>query len=545
MKFKLLGYRPETIIPERFQEGASCKQVETRSLFNKFKRRYIHVPHSQGPATRNAGRSLSTISAMAVSGLMATGISTSAMANGFDTNVAGLLNDHIRLGTGYNRDTNEFINVQTVDGRVDETLGNTVADTDLTIDGSYDEALSILNGKVDLDVTFPVVRVQAGADLAKEMTATEFSNTYTFQAWLTPKKRTLQPRDANVGYTVTSAGNTLATQYQSQLMALAGDSYISEIEYGAQLLVNMRVEYLSEQHKTDIGGYIGVDYGKGNIGVNVDGQLRYIDEDLKKSVRISVRAVQKGGDPKQLLNIIPSNIISCSLDNYEPCFDLFVDAVNYAKNDFSNQFNSLSDYNVVRYSATPYSVSSLDVRRLDPATEEPSFSYTVKVRQLEDAFKEAIRHENRARSVLAKYSSWMTEAQRTAAEQVKAGAYNNAWIYNEYALMCRNNPYGSACKDNWDDYVAQCGTANYPACLETYSVSDLNIEQGNLTQYFECERARESTANFGVETNETSLGLREMSLAPVLVDPNDPAVGALAWVPCKHALPSYGTAFEQ
>jgi hypothetical protein len=461
------------------------------------------------------------------------------------TNIPGLLNDHIRLGTGYNRDTNEFINVQTVDGYVEESLGNTVAEGGLTIDGSYEDALSILNGKVDIDATFPVVRIEAGADLAKEMTSTEFSNTYTFQAWMTPKKRVLKPHDNNVGYTVTSAGNTLANQYQGNLMAVAGDSYISEIEYGAQLLVNMRVEYLSEQHKLDIGGYIGVDYAKGNVGVSVDGQLRYIDEDLKKSVRISVRAVQKGGDPKQLLNIIPANIITCSLDNYEPCFELFVEAVNYANNDFSAQFNNLSDYNVVRYTANPYATSSLDVRRLDPADQPITFGTTYQTLWLESAFKTAISHEGRARSVLAKYSSWMDNTQRNAAEQVKKASYDSAWIYNEYALMCRDNPYGSACKDNWDDYVANCGTADFAPCLETYSVGDLNVEAGSLTPFFKCERAREATANFGVEDESTSIGLRELSLAPVFVDPADPASGLMVWIPCKQALPSYGSAFPE
>jgi hypothetical protein len=474
----------------------------------------------------------------------ATQISNLAATSGA-TDLPGLMNDHIRLGTGYNRDTNEFLNVQTVDGLISTEFGAVFAETDLAIDASYEKALSIINGKVDISVAFPVVRVEAGADLAKEMTSTEFSNTYTFQAWTTPKKRTLVPHDENVGYTVTSAGNTLANQYQGSLMSVAGDSYISEIEYGAQLLVNLRVEYLSEQHKSDIGGYIGVDYAKGNVGVSVDGQLRYIDEDLKKSVRISVRAVQQGGDPKQLLNIIPTNIITCSLDNYEPCFDLFVDAVNYGENDFSTQFNSLSDYNVVRYTATPYAISSEDVKRLDSADQEVSLATTFRTLWLENAFKTAIGHENRARSALAKYSSWMSDTQRLAAEQVRRAAYDSAWIYNEYALQCRDNPYGSSCKDNWDDYIAQCGTGEFAPCLEVYSVSDLNVEAGTLTPFFKCERAREATANFGAEDNATSLGFRELSLAPVFVDPDDPVSGVLVWTPCNQALPSYGSAFPE
>lgn len=469
---------------------------------------------------------------------------TITRSSSFTEVVPGLINDHIRLGTAYNSDTKEFLNVQTVDGVVDTSFGDTNVSTSLIIDGTYNDTLNTLNGKVDVDVSFPVIRVGAGGHLAKEMSSTEFSNSYTFQAYLKPKKRTLKENDPNVGYTLTSAGNTIANQYQGQLMNLAGDSYISEIEYGAQLLVNLHVEYLSEQHKSDIGGYLGVDYGAGNIGISVKGELQYIDEDLKKSVRITVRALQQGGDPKQLLNIIPNNIITCSLDNYKPCTDLFDQAVAYAQSDFGSQFNSLSDYNVVRYTATKYGASSLDVRRLDSGDQEIRFETTYRTLWLEDQFKKAIAHENRARSVLAKYSSWMSDAQRTQAEAVKQKAYDNAWIYNQYALLCRDNPYGTACANNWNDYLANCGTGDYLPCQATYSLSDLNIEAGALTPYFKCETAREASSNFGVEDEATSLGLRNMSLAPAFVDASDPAAGATAWIPCKFALPTYGSSFE-
>ncbi|ASD69799.1 hypothetical protein [Pseudoalteromonas piscicida] len=463
--------------------------------------------------------------------------------NTFQSEIPGLMNDHIVLGTAYNSDQKRFLNVQTVAGETVETLGNTRVQFELVNNGSYDEVLRQLNGNVDVDVGFPVIRVKAGGHLAKEMSSTEFSNTYTFQASLTPKKRVLMPADANIGYTLTPSGNTLANEYQSKLMSMAGDGFISEIEYGAQLLINMKIEYLSEQHKSEIGGYLGVSYGAGNIGISVDGKLNYIDEDLKKSVRITVRALQKGGDPKQLLSIIPNNIITCSLDNYEPCFTLFEQAVNYAKNDFGNQFNALSDYNVVRYKATPYEISSQDVRRLDSGNKDIRFETTYRTLWLEDQFKKSVNHEHRARGVLAQYASWMTDVQRQKAEGVQEAAYNNAWIYEQYARVCRDNPYGTACTDAWNDYLNTCSGSGV-GCIQNYTLADLNIPADNMTQYFKCENAREATANFGVEENHVSLGFRQLGWAPSFVDANDPAAGVMVWLPCKSALPTYGTAFE-
>ncbi len=476
--------------------------------------------------------------AMGDTGLMLKAIA----ADTFEEQIPGLLNDHIMLGTGYNSNTKTFLNVQTVDGSVDESTGNTQVSFELVNNGTYEDVLRQLNGNVDADVSFPVVRVDAGGHIAKEMASTEFSNTYTFQASLTPKKRVLRPINESTGFTLTEAGDAIAQKYQSKMLRLAGDSFVTEIEYGAQLLINLKIEYLSEQHKSDIGGYLGVSYGAGSIGISVDGKLNYIDEDLKRSVRITVRALQRGGDPKQLLNVIPNNIISCSLDNYSPCFDMFEQVVSYAKNDFGDQFNGLSDYNVVRYKAVPYGVSSADVRRLDTGDQEIRFETTYRTLWLEEQFKKSVTHEHRARSMLATYSSWMARDQREKAESVRKAAYNNAWVYSEYATLCRDNPYGNACSENWSDYLSSCHSSGVP-CIENYSLDDLNIPAESMTQYFRCEGAREASANFGLETNDTSIGYRSLGWAPVFIDPNDPELGVLAWSPCSRALNTFGSAF--
>ena len=269
-----------------------------------------------------------------------------------------------------------------------------------------------------------------------------------------------------------------------------------------------------------------------------------IDEEIKQSVRITVRAVQKGGDPKQLLKIIPNNIITCTLDNYEPCFDLFVQASNYAREEFGNQFNRLSDYNVVRYTTNPYSNSSLEVRKLDVASQDITVGTTYRTLWLENAFKTVIGHEHRAKRVVNAYSAWLTGAQLTNAQNIQQGAYDNGLVYSKHATQCRDNPYGSACEDNWNDYLANCGTASYPACIVNYSVGDLNVAADDVTQYFKCETARQAAASFGVESNNTSLAIREISLAPVFVDPTDPAAGIISWLPCKQALTTYGGAFD-
>jgi hypothetical protein len=316
------------------------------------------------------------------------------------------------------------------------------------------------------------------------------------------------------------------------------------IQANMDKLVNMKIEYLNEYHKSDMSGHLGVSYGVGPIGVSVEGELRYVDEEIKQSVRITVRAIQKGGDPKQLLKIIPNNIITCTLDDYQPCFDLFVRASDYARDEFGSQLNSLSDYNVVRYTAKPYSNSTLDVRQLDPSEQTISVGTTFRTVWLENAFSESIANEHRANTVIKEYAGWVDNTQMATVESIKQAAYDNGLTYNKYATHCRDNPYGTSCQSTWDAYLANCGTGSYPACIVNYSVGDLNISSEDVSKYFKCETAREAAANFGAESVETSEAIREMSLAPVFADATDPAGGVITWLPCKLALPSYGTAFD-
>lgn len=87
IKGKFPDYRryvepPETHVRVRFQENAVFKQVERRSLFNKLKRRYIHVPRSLCPAKPILGWPLVT-ACMALL-MMLSSFSSTAVANGDD-----------------------------------------------------------------------------------------------------------------------------------------------------------------------------------------------------------------------------------------------------------------------------------------------------------------------------------------------------------------------------------------------------------------------------------------------------------------------------
>ncbi|BBN80222.1 hypothetical protein PA25_02070 [Pseudoalteromonas sp. A25] len=457
------------------------------------------------------------------------------------SSISGLINDHIAIGTAYDSQTKRFLNVQPVAGRIDETYGNSEVTFKTGIDMSYDDLLSTLNGSVDLDVNFPVVRVSAGASLAKEMASSTYSSSYTFSARSTPKKRLFLPQDSNIGYTLSQAGEEIANKHQAKLQQLAGDEFVSAIEYGANIMVNLKIDYGSNKDKSEIGGYLDVDLYGGVF--NVGGQLKYLQDDTKSSVKITVRAIQNGGDPKQLLSIIPNNIITCSLDNPKPCFDMFYEAVQYAKTGFGSQLNSLSDYNVVRYYTTRYDSASLALRPLVADYQTIRNATKWLISELEDDFKQAVLDEQRASNLLTSYYAYLPETQRSAVETIRNLAYDNAWFLFNAAQFCRDNPFGTACEDEVQKMKDDCARRG-KVCPASYDVTQLQLPQSDRLDWKQCELARQEAVRAGIVSENDSVKYRNMRWAPTFININAPALGILNWRLCEGALSTYGNAFN-
>ncbi|WP_298770670.1 internalin [uncultured Shewanella sp.] len=455
--------------------------------------------------------------------------------------VSALVNDHIPLGTAYDSQREIFLNVQPVAGRIDETFGNTELSFKTGIDMSYEDILSTLAGSVDVDVNFPVVRVSAGASMATEMASSTYSSSYTFSASSVPKKRLLLPNDASAGYTLSTAGNEVATNHQSQIQELVGDEFVYAIEYGANLLVNLKIEYGSNKDKSDIGGYLDVDLYGGVF--NVGGELKYLQEETKSSVKITVRAVQRGGDPKQLLSIIPNNIITCSLENPAPCFDMFKEAVDYSKNQFQAQLQTLDDYNVVNYYMTRYDSSSLALKALAPAYQDIRYATKLLISDLEEDFQQALMDEHRASELLTSYYAYLPEAQRNAVEDIKQAAYDNAWFFYTAADYCRDNPFGTSCEDSYNAMKQDCAQRGL-TCPQSYDITQLQLPTTTDLDWKQCEMARQEAVRAGVILDEESTIYRNMRWAPTFIDSARPALGILNWRLCEGALNTYGDTFS-
>lgn len=439
------------------------------------------------------------------------------------TRIGGAINDHVPLATAYNSLTGEFLNFQTVQGQV-KAGGNGEASIKSYVDMSYSEISSRLSGDVTINADFPVVKAEAGADIALSTASDEFSANWVLSVINKSVSEVLRDIDGIAGLRLSSQGATIAAQglTDSQLLNAAGDEYVTEIEYSTQLFVSMKVDYLSTADKLDINGHISVDFAAGEVS----GTLGYLTDEQKSSVNITVQAHQFGGDPLQLLTILPDNIITCTLINFTPCEELFETAIKYARgldqyagNGFKDQQVVLSNANVVGYTTEPYS-ENFYTNGLVPSTPYIKDNNTIITKNLQDEYVDQLKAHNRASTLLTKSLPYLSTIQRAALRSTAKVALNNAEALRDLVNFCDANVYGGACAAN---IAAECPVdGSSRTCITEYSTELFDVANLNAL-----EQMQQQYAQLVAPATVDSLGLDLLQLPDVSSYPKSGSVGLI------------------
>ncbi|KAA1155799.1 internalin [Pseudoalteromonas fuliginea] len=386
--------------------------------------------------------------AMGVAVFFACSFSTAAEQIGnfnFATQASNSDLDSVTLGTAYHSEKEGFYALQSVFGQVDETYGNTEMDFVVGVDMSYSQLSSMLDGNLGAALDVPVIKVGVGASYAKQNTADNYTGTYTLFLSLKPKKRLLVA-DPQTGFKPTQAALDLANANPGDKFNNIGNEFVSAIEYGSQVMINLKFQYKNDEDKVKWGGQLGVDWaGK----VNVSGKLQKVDEDVKRNIKITVSALQFGGDPIELLKVIPNQLVNCTMENPTPCFDVFKNSINYIKTNYVAQFDTLDKYNVGRVLTQSYTDSGPSLSPLVPDDVYPAKSILTKLalKNMSDDWVQAILDNRRADNVLNYYASELNNSHRTALETIRDNSLFNSFILADAVDFCKRNPIGNYCRD--------------------------------------------------------------------------------------------------
>jgi hypothetical protein len=347
--------------------------------------------------------------------------------------------DFVELGQAFDTDRVRMLNIKCVEGDMQTATTNAKGSFDLGYDLSFEEMLKKINGKLSVDVNFPAVRAGVGADYAKDQASSSVANAFTFTWDVVGKKDVLKTGS----YRPTAKALEYARNPSNILQQKCGNEFVKEIEYGAHLFVNMKVDYLSKADKEAIGGKLKLAIGEGGIDiVKLEGDLSTVNSARKESVSIKVSAQQIGGNPLLLTSIIPNNAIECNLKNPEPCFNVFNEAISYAKNSITQQMATPNALVPVKYITERYDESG--VEELVPTGGYEVLSQLTKerIRLIDRKVSEAMLDYSRASSLLGSYAGYLGKEQTAKIQAIYDAAFGNSVILGDTSKACYDNPGG-------------------------------------------------------------------------------------------------------
>lgn len=324
------------------------------------------------------------------------------------------------LGQAYDKRKQTLFNLNCVEGET-EVRGNSRGSIKFRRDQSFDQLFDSISGSLSVGLSLPVVKAQAGASIARSHASTELSETYHLVWEGAEKTEVFVPSSLKLS----EDGQFYAENESSRLEELCGDEFITEIHKGASFLATLKVDFLNSEDRNELQGMLDVSVLGGVV--EVKGELERIDEEKKRRTTVSLLVEQEGGRPEQLLDILPDNVVTCGLDDPEPCLEAFRRVIGYTRESLRKQLEDESEYNVVKYVTQSYADSGFRLRELLPPAGYAIVEEAVDrvIRETERSLRFAMADQQRASDLLRRGGTLLSDAQRPTVIRIKDAASRN------------------------------------------------------------------------------------------------------------------------
>ncbi len=317
-----------------------------------------------------------------------------------------------------------------------------------------------------------------------------------------------------------------------------GDAFVASVEYGADISVGLKLEFLSEEQKEDIGGDIFFRQGIPiiDLGLSVEAGANVYEKRINDSVLIKVYARQTGGEPLKLIEALPSSIVQCSLNHLDPCIE-FVEAImTYANSDFVTQFNELDDYVVKSMTTIAYNELPLQPVSSDLGSVLDARRLEILMANIQDELDQTNLEIRRTYSLMNHYNAWLSAEQLA---QIKA--LNLSLLENRSHLLailgyCRKLDEAASCQDKFD-------TVNDDLLIVAPDILGINLLEAFPEE--QCKNAITVGIEQGVINSNQAEAFMAMMWSPIYVDNEEPALGIKYWSYCSIAVETYGQVFRR
>jgi|GEM_PF-3416030 len=277
---------------------------------------------------------------------------------------------------------------------------------------SEKETASALGFSLDARARYGVYEGDLAADFARDSSSSAFSESATYSAMYMFKNAKLR------NGTLSPVGKTASERGPEDFAKTCGHEYVDQLQLGARLLVNIKMNFSSKAEKQNFSANIGLR----GPAFSVRAKIKQASESMSRSASVSVRLFQQGGNISRLttalsgLNVpldiddkdkTASALLVCSMDRLDACLNVIDGAVKYATDtnvtdSFPNQINfstlDLASPNgpaILGYITAPW--TDMAVYPPDPFT---AADVKVARKELFEAFEKQLGYANRIDDVL-------------------------------------------------------------------------------------------------------------------------------------------------
>ncbi|MBC7660991.1 MAG: hypothetical protein H7249_14940 [Chitinophagaceae bacterium] len=324
-------------------------------------------------------------------------------------------------------------------------------------DLTFESILREIAGGAEIGGRLQVYDIKGAADFASKYASTAYSSTITISNNVTLKKLLLQ----NVKMTAAGKAETVEGKPLDTIRATCGDEYFDTIVYGAQLFVVAKFDFESAQDKLEFKGSASVSLaGVGQLG----GQISTLSDKLKRHSKVSITARQVGGNTDELSSVLSSEIITCSLADFEAkCLPMLVKIVNYTKDTFREGLKNLPDpekskigdpkgWAEMAFTTTRYADEKIDGVVMVPTIDTPLVTAEIEHDRalIYDSFQLMLMDHERATKLLRDFT--LSDLQRKRIEDIEKATADNKDALASAGDVCMKQP--TKCVAKFADYMA-------------------------------------------------------------------------------------------
>lgn len=344
------------------------------------------------------------------------------------------------IGKGYNS-VDKTIKNNCLDNTYYEFIPSGKSEINFFNDLNIDE----LNEKLDININgklhSPQGDISLDTNFLKLLNTNQSSATVTLIANITNGKNKLKRENTHSpGFRIHDFYTSIFTKNRAEFIKVCGDEIIESQRLSAYLIITARIDFKNKAAKESYEAKVGGDKNIfEEIGLNGGGSFSNLDENTRKSIKITIAGTQLGGDFKQLQSILKKNV--CNLNQFEQCNQMFETINTYFSSTFMNQLDTKNQNSwiISEIKSIPYSKLIILNDNLEYFSDQFNYGldyakFSNKLSNIKDTnleiyknIKKIMKHDN---------SKYFSNDEKNYLENQLDNSQNNINIVDEFFSEC-------------------------------------------------------------------------------------------------------------